>query len=386
MPLGRKADLTRDIMSAWRAIANGVVAKNTSTREKYWAHWENYCAAFQRHPHLIDCNNTEKIIIITAYAARVRTGHYGNKRQVKVPSVQDALSAISKTIELAGEPSPIYKAEKTYKVPVARLVEGMRREDPNPVSQIAIPVSVPTKCQELAYATTCPKAQAVGNLAIIAFFYLLRVGEYTRPKFVHIEGRRQRATRTVQFSVGDIGFFKHNKILPRTSPLKMLLTAHSCTLKITNQKNGQMGQTIHHHATGFNNCPVKAVAHRIHHILSNKGNTSNMLCDVWTDAGWYQITPTDMIIKVRAAVKALKLEEGGIQASLVGVHSLRAGGAMALKLTGADDTTIMKMGRWTSLTFLQYIHEQIAHLSADLSTQMSTQIEFTNIAAIEGDA
>jgi hypothetical protein len=125
MPLGRKADLMCDIMSAWRAIANGVVAKNTSTQEKYWAHWENYCTAFQCHPHLINCNNTEKIIIITAYAARVRTGHYGNKRQVKVLSVQDALLAISKTIELAGEPSPIYKAEKTYKVPVTQLVEGM---------------------------------------------------------------------------------------------------------------------------------------------------------------------------------------------------------------------------------------------------------------------
>jgi hypothetical protein len=123
MPLGRKADLMRDIMSAWRAIANGIVAKNTSTWEKYWAHWENYCAAFQLHPHLIDCN-TEKIII-TAYAARVRTGHYGNKRQVKVLSIQDVLSAISKTIELAGELSPIYKAEKTYKAPVTRLVEGM---------------------------------------------------------------------------------------------------------------------------------------------------------------------------------------------------------------------------------------------------------------------
>jgi hypothetical protein len=56
---------------------------------------------------------------------------------------------------------------------------------------------------------------------------------------------------------------------------------------------------------------------------------------------------------------------------------------MALKLTGAGDTTIMKMGRWTSLTFLQYVHEQIAHLSTDLSQQMSTQLEFTNIAAIK---
>jgi hypothetical protein len=55
---------------------------------------------------------------------------------------------------------------------------------------------------------------------------------------------------------------------------------------------------------------------------------------------------------------------------------------MTLKLTGAEDTTsIMKMGYWASLTFLQYINEQITHLSADLSTQ----IEFTKIAAIEGN-
>ena len=39
---------------------------------------------------------------------------------------------------------------------------------------------------------------------------------------------------------------------------------------------------------------------------------------------------------------------------------------MALKLTGADDTTIIKLGRWSGLTFLQYIHNQIAHLSANL--------------------
>jgi hypothetical protein len=29
---------------------------------------------------------------------------------------------------------------------------------------------------------------------------------------------------------------------------------------------------------------------------------------------------------------------------------------MALKLHGFDDTTIMKVGRWTLLTFTQYIH------------------------------
>ena len=56
---------------------------------------------------------------------------------------------------------------------------------------------------------------------------------------------------------------------------------------------------------------------------------------------------------------------------------------MALKLQGASDTTIMKIGRWTSLTFLQYIHNQIAHLNKNISLQMSKRIKFQNIAAIE---
>jgi len=52
---------------------------------------------------------------------------------------------------------------------------------------------------------------------------------------------------------------------------------------------------------------------------------------------------------------------------VVGVHSLRAGGAMALKLNDYSDTTIQKLGHWSSLTFLQYIHNQIAHLSSGIA-------------------
>jgi hypothetical protein len=386
MPLNRKAVLARDIMSAWKAIGHGVVAANSKKREKYWTFWENYCSAFNKHPHLTDCSPTQQILILTAFAARVRTGYYGKGETVKVQTVQDALAAISKTIELAGQPSPVYKAEKTYKVPVARLVEGMRRQDPQAVAQIAVPIAIPNEVLRVAQSSSCAKHQAIGDLCIIAFFYLLRVGEYTKPKFVTIDGQRTRATRTVQFQIAHVGFFKNHAILPRTSSLEELFSANSCTLKITNQKNGRMGQTIHHHATHNSNCPVRALARRVHHVLSNSGTTDNLLCDVMSSADtseWIQITPADMIKHIRAAVTTSGLTNRGISPDLVGVHSLRAGGAMALKLTGSSDTTIMKMGRWTSLTFVNYIHEQIAHLSADLSQQMSTQLEFTNIAAIE---
>ncbi len=65
--------------------------------------------------------------------------------------------------------------------------------------------------------------------------------------------------------------------------------------------------------------------------------------------------------------RVLGLDKAGIDTDLIGAHSLRAGGAMALKLMGGSDTVIMKQGRWSGLTFLMYIHNQIAHLSYDLS-------------------
>jgi hypothetical protein len=61
--------------------------------------------------------------------------------------------------------------------------------------------------------------------------------------------------------------------------------------------------------------------------------------------------------------------------SRIGTHSLRAPGAMALKLQGVSDSTIMKIGRWTGLTFLTYIHTQTGALIAGLSQQMATRIE-----------
>jgi hypothetical protein len=238
---------------------------------------------------------------------------------------------------------------------------------------------------QTGYASKQHIEQAKGDLGIIAFYYLLRVGEYTKPRYTSTNGIKKRATRTVQFRLSDIGFFKHDKVLPRRSPLNKLLQATSCTLKITNQKNGRMGQTIHHHSIKSVGCPVKALAHRTHHILSNKGTSANLICDVWdrNTASWIQITSTQMVACLREAVIALRLHNNGIDADLVGAHSLRAGGAMALKLAGTDDTTIMKMGRWSGLTFLQYIHNQIAHLSTGLSNKMSTPIDFINIAAIE---
>jgi hypothetical protein len=53
----------------------------------------------------------------------------------------------------------------------------------------------------------------------------------------------------------------------------------------------------------------------------------------------------------------------------IGTHSLRASGAMALKLQGAMDSTLMKIGRWSGTTYLTYIQSQIGTLNAGLAAR-----------------
>ena len=144
-----------------------------------------------------------------------------------------------------------------------------------------------------------------------------------------------------------------------------------------------MGDTIHQQAISSELCPIKALANRVHHILAHGGTKDTPLCEYFDGTSFQSIDSSIIIRQIRCAASKLKLHEQGIDPDLIGAHSLRAGGAMALKLHGFEDTTIMKMGRWRSLTFTQYIHNQIAHLAKDISSKMSMPLPYLNIASIE---
>ena len=147
-----------------------------------------------------------------------------------------------------------------------------------------------------------------------------------------------------------------------------------------------MGETIHQQAINSQYCPIQALARRVHHIITHNGDGNTLICDVYHNSIWTSIDSKQIITLICSACTNLNLHKRGIDPDLVGAHSLRAGGAMALKLHGFHDTVIMKMGRWTSMTFLQYIHNQIAHLQQDISKKMSMPLPFLNIAAIEQQA
>ena len=71
---------------------------------------------------------------------------------------------------------------------------------------------------------------------------------------------------------------------------------------------------------------------QMRHICAKSSPKTHKFANVMLD---------DLITAIRTAIRTLKLEQDGINPDLVGVHSLRAGGAMSLKLQGESDTTIM---------------------------------------------
>eukprot|EP00957_Ditylum_brightwellii_P101085 7704167-Ditylum_brightwellii.AAC.1 len=198
----------------------------------------------------------------------------------------------------------------------------MRREDSPSIPQLAVPVEVPIECFKQAYGTADNGAHVAADLALIAFSFLLRVVKYTLPRKVKRNGKWKRVARTVQFQLNNVGFYKEGHLLPRDAPLNVLLQANAVTLKITNQKNGYMGQTIYLPTIDKEHSPVKVLARRVHHILRNRGIDEDLICMFESNGKLVAVTPTAMIKQLQEAVKALQLRKKGIDPDLIGAHSL----------------------------------------------------------------
>jgi hypothetical protein len=375
-PAQHKALLLSLCRAASRATTHGVVAQTNRTRDKYWTDWTNFvnlCGL--SNPLLPELPHPEQLALVQAFAHWVREGHAGRKDRVGAKRVSQALAAIATTFQLAHQPSPTYQDQgrATYWPALKQQIECYRREDPAPHPKLAVPITVPHYLVLQGLSSINPKQRALGDLICIAFYFLLRVGEYTyKPP--------KERTRTQRFRVKDIIFRNaYQSIIPNDAPLAQLLTATHATLRISNQKNGKRGQCISHHCTGTSTSPIKALARRVAHIMSYTENKRTTISTYFeTPMHPCQITPAQVTASIKHTVHHLALHQFGFTHNTVSSHSLRAGGAMAMKLNGVDTITIKKQGRWSSNTFLNYIQEQIGALTVGVATRMSHYIPFNN--------
>jgi hypothetical protein len=108
------------------------------------------------------------------------------------------------------------------------------KEDPATIKKLLVQADVPELLVSIAYqggGTEMDKADT--DLTMIAFYYLLQVGEYT------VKGSRNSTKQTVQFKYEDVTFFWKNargqlQCLPQNAPDELIATTDGATLKLDN--------------------------------------------------------------------------------------------------------------------------------------------------------
>ena len=173
----------RDRQVADAAIKNGRVALTTHNRTSFWKKWCTYVHACGIDPYL-QCVFFGAIIEnVSGFAGRVREGNLGRGHRVSCSRVQTAVRVIGQTCELEKGYNSLYRAPEIYLKPLELMLSGFTKEDKLLVPQITVPVVVPQQMVMVGMAKEAtPKEQAVGYLGLIAFFYLLHIGEYTQKR------------------------------------------------------------------------------------------------------------------------------------------------------------------------------------------------------------
>ena len=372
-----------DFDSANEAFNAGRVASHSKNRRTHWNNWCEYVAPLGVDPNLQRSGHAERVQLLAGFAARNRSGYYGRKRTIKASTVASAITAIGQTIalEYAINPTKIEGSDKLLPR-LQQILEGWAKADPPTQKQLPVEADVPEYIASLGRSPVATELdRAIGDLTLIAFYYLLRIGEYTSKR------TRNDTKQTVQFKFEDITFFKKNRsghlqCLPQHSPVTLIATADGATLKLDNQKNGWKGVCVFHETNGDPFlCPVRALGRRWTHIVKHHGSQKTYLSTYWDNNDQREVNSEHISRALKMAATMLRYPSTkGIPIQRVNTHSLRSGGANALSLAGYSDTQIQKMGRWRGATFKEYIREELACFSHGMSTNMKTNFKFVNIA------
>jgi hypothetical protein len=245
------------------------------------------------------------------------------------------------------------------------MLDGFCKADPPTTKQLPVEADVPEFLVKLGLASEARKLnRAVGDLSLIAFYYLLRIGEYTT------KGARNNSKQTEEFKMGDIMFFAKDtngnlRCLPHDAPDVLIANAEGATMKLDNQKNGWKGVCVYQETNGDKIfCPVRAIGRQYLHLQANGATEKTIILAYYHEGKRFDVMSDHVSVALKTAAIALKYPIlKGIPIERINTHSLRSGSANALALAGYSDMQIQKMGRWQGATFKEYVRNELACFS-----------------------
>jgi hypothetical protein len=278
---------------------------------------------------------------------------------------------VGQTFAFMGAPDPRLDSKGQIDLRLKRQSRAFSKQDP-PSSRVKpIPVSILQKFVSSVYQdpSAPPAAQAIADLFIIAFYFIMRPGEYCLSSDAPHPFRLTDVQLLCGYEVLDLG----------TASVSEFKAATFVKLTFTTQKNGNRGEHIGHGRSGHPLfCPVQAVARRVLHLRSHGAHPDTPLHTYFAApaARPSQVTSQDITDTLRRVVAA-RGASYGIQPNEIDSRSLRASGAMALLCARVDDNIIRLLGRWKSDAMIRYLHVQAVPAVTGFAQEMLLRGHFS---------
>jgi hypothetical protein len=313
---------------------------------------DNYRDPFLRYT----LSHRERIQTLLLFTARLRSGELSaSGNPVGTGTVDEALRAISSAFQLAGFDDPRKQPGRTdTDYLLSSVLRAWRRDDPTPHRVRPFPIQLLQHVADNATTHIQPHLTQFRacrrDLIIIAFFYLLRSGEYTA---------RSSDNVTHPFTLADVDLWHgHTKLNIQTATNAQLLTATRSYLTFSTQKNGVRGEKVGHATTKHPNIdPTAALARRIVHLRQHHASPDTPLAHYYYANRQFKVTAHHITSHLKF-IATFFGEPLGFTPLDVSSHSLRAGGATALFCAGVSIDQIRLLGRWQSDTVFRYLHAQ----------------------------
>ena len=231
-------------------MAHGVHHSRASASATHWNTWLDFCDELRLDPTL--ANLADPVPVLQVFALRYRTGVCSpSKQPVRSRTVEDALRSVGQTFSGVGAPDPRLTTLGHVDHRLKRMLQSFQKQDPPPHRVKPLPLPIIQHIAATAHASTDVALQAIADMIILAFFFLLRPGEYT--------GTSNDAQ---PFRLCDIALSVGNTKLDLSSASdSSLFGATFVTLEFTTQKNGVRGEVIGLGRSGDPLCcPVLAAA------------------------------------------------------------------------------------------------------------------------------
>ena len=242
--------------------------------------WAKLCWYVALNPLLVFYR--DPLPILNTFARQYRAESLApRRRQVQSHTFEDAAGLIGQVLVSMEAPDPRLTSQCELDIRIWFQDWCCIKQDPPPNRVKPIPLQVPSHISSISTALGDPILMVECNIIIIAYFFLLRAGEYTESK-----------SEIISLRLEDNTFSWSRSVFLSTATASDIQAANFVTIPFTTQKNGVRGENIGHKTSSDPLLWNKAaLLLRVVHLISNMTPPSTPLAHFMTPEGRWEISP-----------------------------------------------------------------------------------------------